>query len=113
MYMFFIPAGRVLLYNLSVFFKQAKCVCFDQLTCSFYQLTLFFLCIVDPDITGSQDGCVRIWDWTDAKCVNEVRKPGAFPKVTKVLFNAQGNKVSFKVYFSLFLTYHHFDLFGR
>jgi len=45
------------------------------------------------DLTGSKDGTVRLWEWGHMQCINEPRKPGAFPKVTKVLFNAQGNKV--------------------
>jgi len=45
------------------------------------------------DLTGSKDGTVRLWEWGHMDCINEPRKPGAFPKVTKVLFNAQGNKV--------------------
>jgi len=45
------------------------------------------------DLTGSKDGTVRLWEWGHQECINELRKPGAFPKVTKVLFNAQGNKV--------------------
>ena len=45
------------------------------------------------DLTGSKDGTVRLWEWGHMECINEPRKPGAFPKVTKVLFNAQGNKV--------------------
>jgi len=36
---------------------------------------------------------VRLWEWGHQESINELRKPGAFPKVTKVLFNAQGNKV--------------------
>jgi WD40 repeat protein len=43
-------------------------------------------------LTGSQDGCVRLWEWGHADPINEPCKPGAFPKVTKVLFNNQGNK---------------------
>jgi len=45
------------------------------------------------DLTGSKDGTVRLWEWGHQQSINELRKPGAFPKVTKVLFNAQGNKV--------------------
>jgi len=49
--------------------------------------------VVSTDLTGSKDGTVRLWEWGHMECINEPRKPGAFPKVTKVLFNAQGNKV--------------------
>jgi len=49
--------------------------------------------VLVADLTGSKDGTVRLWEWGHMECINEPRKPGAFPKVTKVLFNAQGNKV--------------------
>lgn len=45
------------------------------------------------DLTGSADGCVRLWEWGHGQPVATLRQPGTFPKVTKVLFNAQGNKV--------------------
>lgn len=45
------------------------------------------------DLTGSADGCVRLWEWGHGQPVTSLRQPGTFPKVTKVLFNAQGNKV--------------------
>ncbi|XP_074651608.1 dmX-like protein 2 [Tubulanus polymorphus] len=43
-------------------------------------------------ITGSGDGCVRLWEWGHSQCVTVPRQPGTHPKVTKILFNAQGNK---------------------
>ncbi|PVD19781.1 hypothetical protein C0Q70_20272 [Pomacea canaliculata] len=43
-------------------------------------------------LTGSADGCVRLWEWGHGQPVATLRQPGTFPKVTKVLFNAQGNK---------------------
>nr|KAG5690690.1 hypothetical protein BaRGS_013476 [Batillaria attramentaria] len=43
-------------------------------------------------LTGSADGCVRLWEWGHGQPVTTLRQPGNFPKVTKVLFNAQGNK---------------------
>ncbi|XP_070175544.1 dmX-like protein 2 isoform X2 [Littorina saxatilis] len=43
-------------------------------------------------LTGSADGCVRLWEWDHRQPVTTLRQPGTFPKVTKVLFNAQGNK---------------------
>ncbi len=46
------------------------------------------------DLTGSQDGSVRLWEWGHSQCIATARQPGQFPKVTKVKFNAQGNKVS-------------------
>ncbi|ELU10253.1 hypothetical protein CAPTEDRAFT_201231 [Capitella teleta] len=43
-------------------------------------------------LTGSQDGSVRLWEWGHSQCIAVARQPGSFPKVTRVLFNAQGNK---------------------
>ena len=45
------------------------------------------------DLTGSADGSVRLWEWEHLQPLTVLRAPGNFPKVTKVLFNAQGNKV--------------------
>ncbi|XP_041373660.1 dmX-like protein 2 isoform X2 [Gigantopelta aegis] len=43
-------------------------------------------------LTGCADGSVRLWEWGHAQPLTMLRQPGTFPKVTKVLFNAQGNK---------------------
>ena len=54
---------------------------------------LICLCICFTDLTGAQDGSVRLWEWGHQQCITVARQPGSFPKVSKVLFNAQGNKV--------------------
>lgn len=46
------------------------------------------------DLTGSADGSVRLYEWGHIQPLAMLRQPGAFPKVTKVLFSSQGNKVS-------------------
>nr|XP_022328939.1 dmX-like protein 2 isoform X8 [Crassostrea virginica] len=43
-------------------------------------------------LTGSADGSVRLYEWGHIQPLAMLRQPGAFPKVTKVLFSAQGNK---------------------
>ncbi|XP_071118494.1 dmX-like protein 2 isoform X1 [Haliotis cracherodii] len=43
-------------------------------------------------LSGSADGSVRLWEWGHAQPLTVLRQQGSFPKVTKVLFNAQGNK---------------------
>ncbi|XP_056021522.1 dmX-like protein 2 isoform X2 [Ostrea edulis] len=43
-------------------------------------------------LTGSADGSVRLYEWGHMQPLAMLRQPGAFPKVTKVLFSAQGNK---------------------
>ena len=48
------------------------------------------------DLTGSADGSVRLWEWEHSQPLTVLRAPGNFPKVTKVLFNAQGNKVKLR-----------------
>ena len=56
-------------------------------------LLMLLLLLFTPDVAGAQDGSVRLWEWGHAHCIAVARQPGTFPKVTKVLFNAQGNKV--------------------
>ena len=51
--------------------------------------------VVITDLTGSADGSVRLWEWEHQQPLTVMRAPGTFPKVTKVLFNQQGNKVTF------------------
>ncbi|XP_064608806.1 dmX-like protein 2 isoform X2 [Liolophura sinensis] len=43
-------------------------------------------------LTGSADGSVRMWEWGHGQSLTTLRQPGSFPKVTKVLYNTQGNK---------------------
>ena len=55
---------------------------------------LILLYINSIDLSGSQDGSVRLWEWAQPQCIAVARQPGSFPKVTHVSFNSQGNKVS-------------------
>ncbi|KAK3098460.1 hypothetical protein FSP39_019692 [Pinctada imbricata] len=43
-------------------------------------------------LTGSADGSVRLYEWGHMQPLAMLRQPGAFPKVTKVLFSVHGNK---------------------
>lgn len=43
-------------------------------------------------LTGSTDGSVRMWEWGHHQPLSLLRQPGCFSKVTRTLFNAQGNK---------------------
>jgi hypothetical protein len=45
------------------------------------------------DLTGSTDGSVRLYEWGHIQPLAMLRQPGTFPKVTKVMFSSQGNKV--------------------
>ena len=44
------------------------------------------------DVTGCQDGSIRMWEWSHAQPVQNVRPSGVFAKVNRVRFTAQGNK---------------------
>ena len=50
---------------------------------------LFFY---SPDVTGCQDGSVRMWEWSHSQAVQNVRPAGVFAKVNRVRFTSQGNK---------------------
>ena len=44
------------------------------------------------DVTGCQDGSIRMWEWSHSQPVQSVRPPGVFAKVNRVRFTSQGNK---------------------
>lgn len=48
--------------------------------------------MVTPDLTGSQDGSVSLWEWGHQTAVATPRAPGTFAKVTRVRFSQHGNK---------------------
>nr|XP_042903510.1 dmX-like protein 2 [Parasteatoda tepidariorum] len=43
-------------------------------------------------LSGSQDGSVSLWEWNHAQPISSPRQAGTFAKVTRILFNLQGNK---------------------
>lgn len=43
-------------------------------------------------VTGSQDGSIRMWEWSHSQAVQNVRPSGVFAKVNRVRFTLQGNK---------------------
>lgn len=43
-------------------------------------------------VTGSQDGSIKMWEWSHVQPVQNVRPPGVFAKVNRVRFSQQGNK---------------------
>ncbi|KFM72487.1 DmX-like protein 2, partial [Stegodyphus mimosarum] len=43
-------------------------------------------------LSGSQDGSVNLWEWNHETAISCLRQPGTFAKVTRILFNLQGNK---------------------
>ncbi|CAH1797131.1 unnamed protein product [Owenia fusiformis] len=43
-------------------------------------------------LTGGTDGSVKLYEWGHDQCISTAREPGTQAKVTKILFNAQGNK---------------------
>jgi len=44
----------------------------------------------DLDLSGGQDGSVRLWEFSHAQPVSIPRPPGTFAKVTRIRFH--GNK---------------------
>ena len=48
--------------------------------------------IFSPDVSGSQDGSIRIWEWSHGQAVQNVRPAGVFSKVNRLRFTQQGNK---------------------
>ncbi len=45
-----------------------------------------------PDVSGCQDGSVRMWEWSHGQAVQGVRPSGVYAKVNRVRFTEQGNK---------------------
>ena len=50
------------------------------------------LCIYFVDVTGCQDGSMKLWEWSHMQPVQNVRPSGVFAKVNRVRFSLQGNK---------------------
>ena len=44
------------------------------------------------DVSGSQDGSIRMWEWSHGQAVQNVRPAGVFAKVNRLRFTQQGNK---------------------
>lgn len=57
-----------------------------------YVFRIAFTVTVVLDLTGSQDGSVQMWEWTQPQPVATPRAPGTFAKVTRVRFSEHGNK---------------------
>lgn len=45
------------------------------------------------DLSGSNDGSVRLWEWGVGQPLFVPRTAGQYAKVTRTRFNIQGNKV--------------------
>ena len=54
--------------------------------CIFIHFVLFL------DVSGCQDGSVRMWEWSHGQAVQNVRPAGVFAKVNRLRFTQQGNK---------------------
>ena len=60
-----------------------------------YLLTIFkyiFIFVLFLDVSGCQDGSVRMWEWSHGQAVQNVRPAGVFAKVNRLRFTQQGNK---------------------
>ena len=49
----------------------------------------FFL---SADVSGSQDGSIKMFEWSHNQTFQSVRPSGVFAKVNRLRFTAQGNK---------------------
>ena len=59
-----------------------------------YLLTIFKYIFIQffLDVSGCQDGSVRMWEWSHGQAVQNVRPAGVFAKVNRLRFTQQGNK---------------------
>ena len=58
-------------------------------------MTIFkyiFIFVLFLDVSGCQDGSVRMWEWSHGQAVQNVRPAGVFAKVNRLRFTQQGNK---------------------
>lgn len=44
------------------------------------------------DLSGGQDGCVQLWEWTYQQPISTPRPAGTYAKVTHVGFSQPGSK---------------------
>lgn len=72
--------------------------------CNFFQCFIYFFffgsCLLmnnlfllySPDLSGGQDGCVQLWEWTHQQPISTPRPAGTYAKVTHVGFSQPGSK---------------------
>lgn len=70
--------------------KKLKCRLLKHLKRCRMCFVFFFL---PPDLTGAQDGSVRMFEWGHSQQIICFRSPGN-SRVTRIRFNHQGNKVT-------------------
>lgn len=70
-------------------FKTHWKVCQTFFLCVIFFFILFF----SSDLTGAQDGSVRMFEWGHSQQIICFRSPGN-SRVTRIRFNHQGNKVT-------------------
>lgn len=54
----------------------------------------------NADLTGAQDGSVRMFEWGHSQQITCFRS-GGNPRITRMRFNYQGNKVLLRITFLL------------
>lgn len=65
----------------------------SQDTCSsFTPINIYISACLCADLTGAQDGSVRMFEWGHSQQITCFRSPGN-SRVTRIRFNYQGNKV--------------------
>lgn len=60
------------------------------------KINLQFLLFYDADLTGAQDGSVRMFEWGHSQQITCFRA-GGNSRITRMRFNYQGNKVVHKI----------------
>ena len=65
----------------------------DELALTYWLFSNIFLFnFLFLDVSGCQDGSVRMWEWSHGQAVQNVRPAGVFAKVNRLRFTQQGNK---------------------
>ena len=62
-------------------------------------LNMSLLPIYSPDISGSQDGSVRMWEFGHAQEITSHHTSGSYQRVTRARFSPHGNKVGHRALF--------------
>ena len=67
--------------------------------CKMSILHMSLLPIYSPDISGSQDGSVRMWEFGHAQEITSHHTSGSYQRVTRARFSPHGNKVGHRALF--------------
>lgn len=54
----------------------------------------YFFAFLFTDVSGSQDGSIRMWEFGHAQEITSHHTSGSYQRVTRARFSPQGNKAS-------------------